>query len=146
MTGIGAGSAALAGAILVACAGIALADPAGPVQPGVTAPIAPTTSAAPKPAAPPPAAHPPAAPAPVPDQLHSAAPQDDNQASAPRRRYTRPSTPTPTPPPAPREVHIGPLSAPVPGAVPDSVVNGVNQTNQDLESVLKPTTTPQPKP
>ncbi len=113
-------------AALAVCTGIALADPAGPVQPGVTAPVAPVTPTAPAP------------------QLHSAAPQDGNSSYVPRHRY--PATPTTTAPPAPREVHIGPLSAPVPSAVPNSIVDGVNQTNQDLQNVINPSTTPAPQP
>ena len=126
VAGVAAGVAAL-----VACAGIALANPAGPVQPGVT-PVAPVT--------PPP-------PAPGGDQsgqLHSAAPQDGTSSYVPRHRS--PAKPTPTPAPAPREVHIGPLSAPVPNAVPNAIVDGVNQTNQDLQNVINPSTTPAPQP
>ncbi|MBU3066105.1 hypothetical protein KO481_31890 [Nocardia sp. NEAU-G5] len=123
---VGAGMVAL-----VACAGIALADPSGPVQPGVTVPVAPVT---------------PTAPAPGGDQsaqLHSATPQNDNSGYTRRRS---PATPTTTAPPSPREVHIGPLSAPVPNAVPNSIVDGVNQTNQDLQNVISPSTTPTPQP
>ena len=113
-------------AALVVCAGIALADPAGPVQPGVTAPVAPVTPQVPAP------------------QLHSATPQDNNSGYMPRRRS--PVMPTTTAPPAPREVHIGPLNAPVPSAVPNSIIDGVNQTNQNLQNVINPTTTPSPQP
>lgn len=126
VAGVAAGVVAL-----VACAGIALADPTGPVQPGVTAPVAPVT---------------PTPPAPGGDQsaqLHSATPQNDNSGYSRRRS---PATPTTTAPPSPREVHIGPLSAPVPNAVPNSIVDGVNQTNQDLQNVISPSTTATPQP
>ncbi|WP_216894288.1 hypothetical protein [Nocardia alni] len=137
LAGVRTGIAVLAGLALVGGAAIAVADPPGQVQPGVTAPPvhpAPTT----------------AVPAPTPGdqsaELHSAQPQQNNSESTPYyRHYSQPKkTPTPTPSPTPRQVHIGNLAAPVPGVVPDAVVNGVNQTNQDFQKIIKPSTTPQP--
>jgi hypothetical protein len=135
MAGIRVAVAALAGTAVVAGAAIALAEPTGPVQPGVTAPDVrtPATTAAPAPA----------------DnaELHTAAPQNEQQPAPYYRRYVRPKkTPAPTPTPTPREVHVGDLAAPVPSIVPDAVVDGVNHTNQDLQGIIKPTATPTPQP
>ncbi|MFF3574179.1 hypothetical protein [Nocardia jiangxiensis] len=123
--GLAAGLAALAGVALLACTGLALADP-GTVQPGVSA-VTPAPQKSPQ--------------TDQPAQLHSATPQD--QSPAPRRRSTPKPSQTTTPA-APREVHIGDLNAPVPNVVPDAVVDGVNRTNQDLQSIIEPTPTQQP--
>ncbi|WP_019932325.1 hypothetical protein [Nocardia sp. BMG111209] len=103
----------------IACAAVAHSAP-GPVQPGVTTPSVPAPGGADTP--------PPAAPAPDSDQpveLHQAQPQ--TEAPAPGYSRPRPSTPTPepTPDPVPRTVRVGNNDVQVPDAVPDQVVQGL---------------------
>jgi hypothetical protein len=95
-------------ALAVAYAGAASA--AGPVQPGVTPPNAqagttPGTDQTP--------------------QLLPASPQQQEDDSTPVH-HSKPDKNQPPAPPPPRQIHIGGLSAPVPDAVPDNVIDGLN--------------------
>ncbi|MCX4098933.1 hypothetical protein [Nocardia sp. alder85J] len=119
--GVRVALAAVPVALGITCATVAQSAP-GPVQPGVTTPSAPAPGAAPTDTPAPPA------PAPAPDdqpvELHQAAPQ--TQAPAPQYNRPRPTpTPDPTPDPAPRTVRIGDNDVVVPDAVPDQVVQGL---------------------
>ncbi|MBB5914160.1 hypothetical protein BJY24_003027 [Nocardia transvalensis] len=101
----------------------------GTVQPGVTAPKDPAEQSADQPA-----------------DFRSAAPQ--NTAPAPRavpKPQPKPEQPAePAEPPAPRSVKIGEFSAPVPDAVPNELVDGVNRTTEGIQNALTPGA-PQPQ-
>ncbi|MBF6175441.1 hypothetical protein [Nocardia blacklockiae] len=112
-------------AIALMCGGVAVAV-AGPVQPGVTAPKDPAEQDQPA-------------------DFRSAAPQ--NTAPAPQsapRPEKKPDKPEPPEAPAPRTVRIGEFSAPVPEAVPNELVDGVNRTTEGLQNALTPGAPQQP--
>ncbi|WP_227979336.1 hypothetical protein [Nocardia spumae] len=108
---------AVAAVPFVFALGVAGTATAGPVQPGVTKPDVPS-------------------PSDQPAELHSAAPQ---QAPAPRSApRSNPKPEEKKQDPAPRSVRIGEFSAPVPDAVPDAVVDGVNRATEGLGGALAP--------
>ncbi len=116
MTGIRVAMAAVPLAVVLGFAGTAAAT--GPVQPGVTTPDAP-------------------APSDEPAELRSASPQHVPTPQSAPRAAPKPES-KPSEPPAPREVRVGGFSAPVPDAVPDAVVDGVNRANDGIQGAINP--------
>ncbi|WP_024801767.1 hypothetical protein [Nocardia sp. BMG51109] len=120
-TGIRAALVALPVAIAITGAGVAMAAP-GPGQPGVTSPQAEQNTEQPA-------------------ELRPAAPQNSAPAPKPQaapRPAPKPEEPEAPPAPEPRSVRIGEFRAPVPDAVPNEVVDGVNRTAEGLQNALVP--------
>ncbi|WP_460697545.1 hypothetical protein [Nocardia thraciensis] len=114
-------------AVGLSCAAVASAAP-GPVQPGV---VVPNQPAGPEAEA----------------DLRAAAPQNAAPAprSAPKPAPPKPEKPEEPEAPAPRTVRIGEFSAPVPEAVPNEVVDGVNRTTEGIQNALVPNPAPRPE-
>ncbi|RDI46625.1 hypothetical protein DFR68_11030 [Nocardia mexicana] len=100
----------------------------GPVQPGVVMPNQPAEPEAEA-------------------DLRAAAPQNSAPAprSAPKPAPPKPEKPAEPQVPEPRTVRIGEFSAPVPEAVPNEVVDGVNRTTEGIQNALVPNPAPQPE-
>ncbi|MFC9439861.1 hypothetical protein ACFTVM_39115, partial [Nocardia sp. NPDC057030] len=135
-------------AIAVACAGVAVADPGTPTQPGVTTPSAP--------AAPERSPSQPGVTTPNQQGVTGPKPAPADPADTQTLNYARPMpAPEPAPPiqpqqlhvpqpvepvapiaPPPRTLRIGDFSAPAPNEVPGELLDGVNDAAAGVEAAI----------